>query len=1063
MWVFGVFLVISILHQTTSSSTETQQTCDSCRVPLNQTLLINQPDLYYFATNPQPSHFTCKITDWNDPFYDFQASDEKLSTFWYPARRKVRYGPYEYVLWGDQYGQRLDKTNIDLSDLNSIGNQDCLVENILNTSNAKFLVPQMCNSNHLFKCVASSRTLNHHIKSYCSSCPYCFDNNSKCSIQENSSYFTLFNSIPVSNDMRVLCPDCFQSNTCFGKVNMVLTFNEKKRTLYLAIYSPECIYNWKNKSYIYCFTDASDKLRKKVDIDLYLNQTKHPSRKDRSVIYNVRLEKYMGTYWCEAYSIKNRRETRHVVSNNVTAYKVKVGNEFSVKLKIKDVCSHADCEDTDDVSDVFSYFKGKDLVTSENILGNEEDYAKIRLMAILNFDAKSSAEVLIHLSILSDNSPEADYEKLQEISLALPEYFEFLYIKSSEFCNGEHQDNLTWPPALPYQAVMPEELCLQDNGFPVWRVCIGNFLSGYYWDKIKGSCSLKDFGEDTVALHNFSAHEITEDVIHDVTHIVEHGNLSVSDLFYVSQILDKFADNATSNVTLFDASLDVVNELLKTNYSVLANAQDQFNLTDTYLRIIENVANNLTESQNKGLTIQKHQILVHAFNPLSENASGLVLFQNLTVKNIGNFSDVHNWTDVDLALYVPTEDIQSIRHSNLSNVSIVAVVYLSDSFFYTSNSSNNTPNLVINLNIPNYDTYLRSRIPVLIRTNSEASNESECVFWDYGDLVQPKKGTWSTLGGEYGGEFENDTGLKLCYYSHLTHLALLIADRFNAIVLEESSLTNTVLSWITAIGSLVSCAGLMGIFATALTFRSWRSRTGTQILLNLSVAILLEIIFMYVNDTVDMNCTFPGFVLQYLVICKFSWMLVYAFCQYLRFVRVFGPMPRHLVLKSVIFGWGFGLIPSLTVLISDPETYNAEAKFCYPTGISLYLGIYLPILVILSINLCVFCKILYEITSGRIEKVHTRKNRSQHVKLAVLLCSVLGIPWIVGFLFNIVSSGLLKTVFVYIFTISSALQGFVMFLFYVAFNPETRAFWSRTLSNKTRISSKNSMSVSIIS
>ncbi|KAF7267277.1 hypothetical protein GWI33_019468 [Rhynchophorus ferrugineus] len=47
---------------------------------------------------------------------------------------------------------------------------------------------------------------------------------------------------------------------------------------------------------------------------------------------------------------------------------------------------------------------------------------------------------------------------------------------------------------------------------------------------------------------------------------------------------------------------------------------------------------------------------------------------------------------------------------------------------------------------------------------------------------------------------------------------------------------------------------------------------------------------MYVNDTLYLNCRATSFVLHYVVLYKFCWMLVYAFCRYMRFPDV-KPMP----------------------------------------------------------------------------------------------------------------------------------------------------------------------------
>ncbi|XP_076257769.1 adhesion G-protein coupled receptor G6-like [Rhynchophorus ferrugineus] len=1014
-----------------------QEQCDShCLKDITRDNVYS--DVFFYDSQPQPFDSTthCSGADWNRTLY--RSMDVKENdTFWYSAKRVIPYGPYEDIIWGWSYGRSQVTKDLNISSLST----NCLVK--LYESNR--LIPANCSSYHRVKCVAPSSEMAQYLIPYCSACPTCRQNASICLSESDvipTGDFAPFSPpYDVSGERRLLCPQCFNTSTCTSSVKMVLTFNERRRSLYLAIYSPECIYNHADASYVSCFTDASDDLKKPVDKNIYMYQ-----KRNVSIVYSLYLQEFIGNYWCEARSVDVNDVTGYV-SNNVTAYRRKPGNEIAAKMKIDDICSQVNCDSS--VEETVREFL--DLIVLK-------DVAKARLMKVFEFDVDSDAVILVHFSMYSPNSIERDYQMLRGVLWPL-DNCELLYMKSSDHCVGEVARNLTWPTSLPHQSVLPEELCLQENGLPIYRMCGGDFLHGYDWMEVSGDCSVTELSEQTTLLQNITSQEITKDIVDNVTGIVRSGNVSVTDLFYVSQILERFSANATSDATLFDSSLDLIDGLLSTNSTLLADAQDLFNLTDAYLRAVEYVVTNRTESVKDTITIKKKRILTHSFNPLTHNVSGFLMFRNQTFRDIRNFTDVEEWTDVDLALCLSEEDIRDVIAAG--NASIVAVVYLNSAFFHSGNVSV-APNIVVNLNIPNYDNYLRNDVPMLVRVASLTRTISTCAFWDYGDASQPKKGAWSDLGGLYGGQFVNDSELQLCSYSHLTHLALLIGDRISDAVAIDST-TNAALSVITATGSILSCFGIAGIFITALAFKSWRSKAGTQILLHLSVAILLEIVFMYVNDTWHLNCTATGFVLHYVVLCKFCWMLVYAFCQYMRFVRVLGPLPDQLVLKSAVVGWGVGLMPSMAVLLADPQSYNSDIRFCYPTGLSLYLGVYLPVLFILSVNLAVFCKILVDINKGQFEKGRTNTARSQHIKLAVLLCSVLGIPWIIGFLFNVLPVGTVKTVFIYIFTISSVLQGFVMFLFYVVFNPETKSFWDKIVLNKAKATSKGGTSMSLVS
>jgi hypothetical protein len=61
---------------------------------------------------------------------------------------------------------------------------------------------------------------------------------------------------------------------------------------------------------------------------------------------------------------------------------------------------------------------------------------------------------------------------------------EVLYVRSSKYC---HKDKtygnkiLHWPVAAIAQIVLPSELCVNGEGVPVQRHCIGDFVVGAFW------------------------------------------------------------------------------------------------------------------------------------------------------------------------------------------------------------------------------------------------------------------------------------------------------------------------------------------------------------------------------------------------------------------------------------------------------------------------------------------------------------------------------------------------------------------------------------------------------
>lgn len=953
--------------------------------------------------------------------YD-NSSNWNVSTFWYPAKRFIKYGDYRSTTWGSLYGSSVqDKVNVSVPDFD----KDCLIFG--NSTDQVF--PEDCDAQHQHNCTISEADQHQ----FCSSdCTYCFSGlTCVANVSTYSPATTWRRWVEYRRHPFNPCTGCFRRvNHCPGNANMVLSFNGR---LFLTIYSPSCLYNKGDPDYIYCFTDAGDELIKRVNIMLVRKDEGYPYLSTRNyLVYQVELEDYIGQYWCE--TVGHLEGNTEYKSNTIMAAKITTSNEFAVRLRISSICSYMTCPPTNELDLLLNDIKQP--IESQN-------FAKVRLMKITAFH--QNADITIHASTLHwKYQLVEDFNHLKNILLDLPDYIKVVSVRSSERCLPEVEGNLTWPITRSFQRALSNEFCLQENGAPVSRYCSGDFISGLQWGKIKGTCSLEssNYNTETLLLQTYLSKGVSAGVMEGVSEIVEYHNLSLVDLYIVSRILEKSSEVPVT--TMLDATFNVVNGLLQKDIDLLFSAQSEFNLTDSYLRNCELLVLNTTSRINQtSVTLKKDNVIFHSFNPLKDDTSGFVLYKNYTIKNLPSvltegFDSVEDIHEVKLAVCISPEDIAAITENQLLNVSAVFVIYLNGNFFPANTTSE--VDLVVNANLLNYDDYLQGPIEILV--NSGSNLNSTCAFWDYGNPQDPKKGDWSSSGSSFEGTIENNPNLQRCSYSHITHLALLVVRDQSEEFLE--GVNDTILSLMTAIGSMLSLFGINGIFLTSCMFKFWRDKTGTQILLHLSFATLLEIVFMYLNGIKLFDCVVSGCILQYVIISKFAWMLIYAFCQYLRFVQVFKLMPNRFLAKSICFGWGFGIIPALWVALSNPTTYYKQT-FCYPDGIYLYIGLYLPVAVVVVINCGVFCKIMREVTKGNLDKFHSTTVRIQQIKLAVLLFSVLGIPWIFGIVSNVAPWRWLKLVCVYIFTITAILQGFLMFLFYVIFNKETRSSWQRVL------------------
>lgn len=285
----------------------------------------------------------------------------------------------------------------------------------------------------------------------------------------------------------------------------------------------------------------------------------------------------------------------------------------------------------------------------------------------------------------------------------------------------------------------------------------------------------------------------------------------------------------------------------------------------------------------------------------------------------------------------------------------------------------------------------------------------------------------------------------ICKYGHLTHFALLLASNPDDY---DDPLQDHLLDIITKVNCFLSLFGIIMIMLTAFLFERWRKNTGNQILINFSIAISIKILMLYISELVERKthnnvlCYITGAVLHYSILSEFCWMLIIAILQFKRFVEVLGGPPKYIILKSCICGWILPSFPVLCILVLDIDNYlQSSLGICYPSGLGLHLGVWLPLIIIITINFIIFLFIIYNVFHKRTEfKDQINYEILFQWRLAMLLFSMLGLTWFFGFI------SLFKgtRVFIYLFCSTASLQGFIMFLFFIVFNKSTRFLYTQS-------------------
>ncbi|GAB0096681.1 uncharacterized protein DMENIID0001_122240 [Sergentomyia squamirostris] len=678
----------------------------------------------------------------------------------------------------------------------------------------------------------------------------------------------------------------------------------------------------------------------------------------------------------------------------------------------------------------------------------------------------------------------------------------------------ETDDNgIQWISARIGERRTLRRLCLTTNLLPVYRMCSGNFILGAHWNEdYIPKCQEDDIPEFTKRLFELDNSEVTSveiiDQMHEVT-TIESKKIIPADLYLMSSLTTKVATSNTSKVE-FDEIEKVINiysHTMQVNETT-ARASQILNATNILLDMNERIITNtlldalsddsLTDQEDRKtlgvISVKGRNLMSYVIDPSIANVSGIALYR--TSEDANDLSDIkvkylfanqstedllESENDLETAVFVPQDLLRRIDEINQTvsvNVTlpprpelrIVITVIANDRLFQDNHivTMYKPSGRIVSITIPGYGPNLPTFLPIVFKQTQEVLNGTQvCGFWDFSPADKKIYSEWSTTGCEFLSRSLVDDQLVLCGCSHLTNFAFLLMGEYKNDLPPEEYLIRErhklALDIITVLGCSLSLAGIVGIWITAIFFKSWRDKAGSKVILQLSIAIALQmLLFLFLNAEYLINditrqekkimCITLGALLQYSVLVVFSWMLIVAYLQYLRYVVVFGnPRPTYFTIKSVIIGWILPTIPVILALGLDMDSYlpvnldtgNLQGVICYPKGNTLYFAILLPVGVILLANCGVYIAVIYSITRkmDQSSKKNDTKIHLAQLRLSFLLFFLLGMSWIFGFLVLTEKHG--NLLFSYLFCLTATLQGFVLFAYFIVMDPMTRKLWEQ--------------------
>ncbi|XP_064211384.1 uncharacterized protein LOC135265577 [Tribolium castaneum] len=573
------------------------------------------------------------------------------------------------------------------------------------------------------------------------------------------------------------------------------------------------------------------------------------------------------------------------------------------------------------------------------------------------------------------------------------------------------------------------ETCLRWNNFGDWdetgkarkngSLLICEFYQSGFYSIIYDSENVTDQLIDVLESNETAAVKINQ-----LSHISEQWEkFKPVDISYAGKILQEVAND--DKISLHHLAKFVSNSH-KIKKEFLHESQMVDKATDRILQTVDLILQN----QKHQVEINTEHFAVLKVDLETTNFTGAVLYHDnrtLIIRVLEGDDFVDYNEDFDSAVLLSPE----LRQQLASHGKIILTVY-SNNVLFNEESNATTSNAILGVILPPVGKY-QGPVSIIHKTD-ENDFDNWCVYWQFSN---PSSHWQKDSGSSQASSF-----LK-CDYWHTTHFALLLLPRSDFD--DETNDNSTLLDYITSINNILSFASLCCILLTAALFKQWRRNTGNRILLNFVVVLLLQTTVFYLSGSISrfssyVSCTISGALLHYFTISEFCWMLVIAFLQYRRFVAVLEAPPRFVLLKGCLCGWGVPLIPVLSVLVFDQNSYILDStEICYPAGLSLFLAVWLPVALIVAINSVLFVIILYNIVRRKTECAGKNNEAMYQLRLAVFLFFMFGLTWVFGMLASL-EGGIF---FLYLFTMTGTLQGVVLFLFFIVFNANTRRLYVR--------------------
>ncbi|XP_028931452.1 adhesion G-protein coupled receptor G1 [Ornithorhynchus anatinus] len=319
-----------------------------------------------------------------------------------------------------------------------------------------------------------------------------------------------------------------------------------------------------------------------------------------------------------------------------------------------------------------------------------------------------------------------------------------------------------------------------------------------------------------------------------------------------------------------------------------------------------------------------------------------------------------------------------------------------------------------------------------------------CMFW-VEDSASHGSGNWN----DSGCSTEVGERQTTCLCNHLTYFAVLMVSALEIDVVHKHYLTT--ISYVGCIISAIACTLTIGFYL--FSRRKQRREDYTiKVHMNLLLAVFFLDISFLLSEPVallenEVACRTSAIFLHFSFLACLTWMGLEGYNLYRLVIEVFRTYVPHYLTKLCVLGWGLPLLLVLVTVLVDGKNYGSftftvqmssqqtsHPSMCWLTD---------PV-VSYVMNLGFFClvflfnAIMLIIMTVQIFKLNHQRGDEWHYVLTLLgLSLLLGIPW--GLVFFAFTSGTFQLVVLYLFSIITSFQGFLIFLWYWSMQLQAKA------------------------